>query len=69
MASLGQQLRAQRLARGLSQAALAAKAGIAKVSVEKIEAGQRTPSWAMLDRLARALDCRVQLTLIPRRGK
>lgn len=69
MDSLAQQLRVRRQARGLSQAALAVKAGVARVTVEKIEAGQRTPSWAMLVRLARALDCRVHVALIPQRGK
>jgi transcriptional regulator with XRE-family HTH domain len=54
---------------GLSQAALAAKAGVSRVFVEKIEAGARTPSWGALARLAQALGCRVALTLVPRRGK
>lgn len=69
MIPIGQQLRARRQAQGLSQAALATAAGVARVTVEKIEAGERTPSWIMLGRLARALGCRVQLTLVPRRSK
>jgi transcriptional regulator with XRE-family HTH domain len=69
MEPLGQQIRSRRQAQGLSQAALAAKAGVSRVFVEKIEAGARTPSWGTLGRLARALGCRVQLTLVPGRGK
>ena len=69
MTSIGQQLRARRQAVGLSQAALAAKAGVSRVFVEKIEAGARTPSWGTLERLARALGCRVELALVPRRAK
>jgi transcriptional regulator with XRE-family HTH domain len=69
MEAIGQQLRARRQALGLSQAALAVKASVSRVFVEKIEAGARTPSWGTLERLARALGCRVQLTLIPRRSK
>jgi HTH-type transcriptional regulator/antitoxin HipB len=69
MEAIGQQLRARRQALGLSQAALAVKASVSRVFVEKIEAGARTPSWGTLERLARALGCRVQLTLIPRRTK
>jgi HTH-type transcriptional regulator/antitoxin HipB len=69
MEVIGQQLRARRQAVGLSQAALAAKAGVSRIFVEKIEAGARTPSWGTLARLAQALGCRVALTLVPRRGK
>ena len=69
MDPLGRQIRSRRQAQGLSQAALAIKAGVSRVFVEKIEAGARTPSWGTLARLARALGCRVQLTLIPRRSK
>ena len=69
MDTIGRQLRARRQARGLSQAALAAKAGVSRVFVEKIEAGARIPSWGALERLARALGCRVELLLVPRRAK
>jgi transcriptional regulator with XRE-family HTH domain len=69
MEAMGQQLRARRQALGLSQAALAAKAGVSRVFIEKIEAGTRTPSWGALERLARALGCRVEFTLVRRRGQ
>jgi transcriptional regulator with XRE-family HTH domain len=69
MEAIGQQLRARRQAVGLTQAALAAKAGVSRIFVEKIEAGARIPSWGTLERLAHALGCRVVLTLVPRRGK
>jgi transcriptional regulator with XRE-family HTH domain len=68
MDSIGQQLRTRRQAHGLSQAALAAKARVSRIYVEKIEAGARTPSWGTLGRLARALGCRVELRLVSRRG-
>jgi transcriptional regulator with XRE-family HTH domain len=48
---------------------LAAKADVSEILVEKIEARARTPSRGTLERLARALGCRVQPTLVPRRGK
>jgi transcriptional regulator with XRE-family HTH domain len=69
MEPIGRQLRSRRRALGLSQAALAAKAGVSRIFVEKIEAGARLPSWGTLERLARGLGCRVEFTLIPRRGK
>ena len=69
MEPLGRQLRVRRQAQGLSQAALATKAGVSRIFVEKIEAGARTPSWGTLERLARALGCRVDLTIKPRRAK
>lgn len=41
--------------RGLTQAALAKKAGIARVYLAQVEGNVRTPSLHTLERLARAL--------------
>lgn len=52
-------LKALREAAGLSQAALAEKAGMNRFGVAKLEQGQREPSWATVQALAAALgvDC------------
>ncbi|QBD79065.1 XRE family transcriptional regulator [Ktedonosporobacter rubrisoli] len=52
---LAQSIRAHRESRGLSMGALAEKAGIAKTSLSKIEAGQGNPSLEVLCRIASAL--------------
>lgn len=49
-----------REARGLSQIALAAAAGLARQSVGAIEAGRATPAVDVALRLAKALGCRVE---------
>lgn len=58
--SAGNQVRAQREARGLSQHALAERAQLSRQSVGAIEAGRATPAVDVALRLARALDCRVE---------
>ncbi len=55
-AALGVRLRSLRLAAGLDQKALAARLGITHSMVSKYEGGRKTPTAAMLDRIARALD-------------
>lgn len=55
-AALGVRLRSLRSAAGLDQKALAARLGITHTMVSKYEGGRKTPSTAMLDRLAAALD-------------
>ena len=52
---IGEQLRAWRAARGLSQVALAEKAGVVPVLVARLELGQTDPRLATLRRLAEAL--------------
>jgi transcriptional regulator with XRE-family HTH domain len=54
-AALGVRLRSLRLAVGLDQRALAARLGITHSMVSKYEGGRRTPTAAMLDRIATAL--------------
>lgn len=53
-------VRERRQAMGLSQAELAARAGIARQTLVAIEAGRLVPSVAVALRLARALGCRVE---------
>ncbi len=53
-------VREQREARGLSQIALADRAGLTRQSVGAIEAGRATPAVDVALRLARALDCSVE---------
>ena len=48
-------LRSLREASGLTQYALAQRAGVARAVVHRIEAGQRLPSWPVLRKLALAL--------------
>jgi transcriptional regulator with XRE-family HTH domain len=52
---LGMRLKATRTKRGMSQAALAAKAGITREYVNKLEAGRYDPTVGVLQRLAKAL--------------
>lgn len=54
-AGFGAVLRAERLAAGLTQAALAARAGLARSTAERLERGAQRPSTGSTWRLARAL--------------
>jgi transcriptional regulator with XRE-family HTH domain len=49
-------LRRLREERGLSQEALAYKAGITAGSLGRIELGQSSPAWATVRQIAKALD-------------
>ena len=53
--TIGEQLRAWRAARGLSQVALAERAGVGNVLVARLELGQTDPRLSTLRKLARAL--------------
>ena len=52
----GRRLRELRLARGVSQEALAAKAGLHRTYVSSAERGERNVSLVNIERFARALD-------------
>ena len=56
---IGEQLRARRAARGLSQRALAEKAGVGAVLVARLELGQTDPRLSTLRKLAEALNVTV----------
>ena len=53
--TLGQRLRRARKVRGLSQVALAARAGVTPPYIVMLEGGKRTGTVAVLKRLAKAL--------------
>jgi transcriptional regulator with XRE-family HTH domain len=55
----GRRLRELRLARDLSQYALADLCGSHKPFISELERGVKVPSLTMILRLAEALDCRV----------
>jgi transcriptional regulator with XRE-family HTH domain len=54
---VGERIRSARVAAGLTQAELAAKAGLQPSAVSHFETGSRTPALASLTRLADALAC------------
>ena len=60
---LPRRLAAQRESRGLTQAQLGAKAGIAPGAISHFETGQRAPSLESLIKLADALECSVDFLL------
>jgi len=56
----GKRLRTLREAAGKSQGELADKAGLSRVFVNQLEAGNRDPSLSTLTRLARALGVKLE---------
>jgi transcriptional regulator with XRE-family HTH domain len=56
---LGMRVKHHREARGLTQAALAAKAGVNRVYVAQIETNVKVPSIRTLEKLAKALGVKV----------
>ena len=51
----GKRLQRARRQRGLSQAALGRKVGVHVMTISRLERGERQPSMALLQRLAKAL--------------
>jgi Zn-dependent peptidase ImmA (M78 family)/DNA-binding XRE family transcriptional regulator len=66
-ASVSQNLRRLRDARKLSQAELAARAGLSRVAYGNIESGAAEPRVSTLMRVAAALDVKIQDLLVPAR--
>ena len=62
---LGYQITRLRLQRGLTQAQLAELAGIRQISITRLENGQSQPSLSLLQRVAYALQARVEINLVP----
>lgn len=61
--SIASIVREARRRAGLSQAALAEKAGVPKSTVGRIESGVRTPSVALVERLVQAAGLEVGVSL------
>lgn len=66
-ASLPQRIRAARMARGLSQTALAERAELSNLTLSRWEIGTKAPSLASLNRVARVLDVAAADLLDPAR--
>ena len=62
---IGAQIRAWRLRRGLTQAALAERARVSWIYVAKLEGGARqSPSLPVLERIAQALRVKLRIELV-----
>jgi transcriptional regulator with XRE-family HTH domain len=62
---IGQAVQERRLALGLSQTELAARAGMTQPALSRLEAGGVVPTLPLLDRIAAALDADLTVTLSP----
>ncbi len=62
----GYQIARLRIMRGLTQTQLAKLAGTRQPSIARLENGSTIPSLSFLDRIAKALDARIELRVIPR---
>jgi DNA-binding XRE family transcriptional regulator len=62
----GYQVARLRIHRGLTQAQLAEMVGTRQPSIARLENGSSVPSLSFLDRIATALDARIELRVVPR---
>ena len=62
----GYQVARLRIQRGLTQAQLAKMVGTRQPSIARLENGTSVPSLSFLDRIAKALDVRIELNFVPR---
>lgn len=62
----GYQVARLRIKRGLTQAQLAEMVGTRQPSIARLENGSSVPSLSFLDRIATALDARIELRVVPR---
>ena len=62
---IGQAVRERRLALGLSQTEVAARAGMTQPALSRLEAGGSVPTIPVLERIALALDAELIVTLAP----
>ena len=63
--SLGKAVRDRRLALGLSQTELAARAGMTQPALSRLEAGGVIPTIPLLDRISAALDADLIVEIAP----
>ncbi len=61
--ALAQTIIEKRLAKGFTQAALAYKIGTKQSSIARLESGNYNPSMAFLEKIAKALDTKVVISL------
>jgi transcriptional regulator with XRE-family HTH domain len=54
-----------RVLRGLTQGELARRIGTTQSSISRLESGSREPTTVFLRRIARALDARLEIALVP----
>jgi transcriptional regulator with XRE-family HTH domain len=52
---IGRNVKRRRERQGWTQAELAAKVGVHRITIARLEGGGKGPSWALLERLARVL--------------
>jgi DNA-binding XRE family transcriptional regulator len=62
----GYQIARLRIQRGLTQAELAEMIGTHQPSIARLENGSSVPSLSFLERIANALDARIELHVVPR---
>jgi DNA-binding XRE family transcriptional regulator len=62
----GYQIARLRIQRGLTQTQLAEMVGTRQPSIARLENGSSVPSLSFLDRIAKALDARIELRVVPR---
>ncbi len=62
---LGRAVRERRLALGLSQVQLAARAGMTQPALSRLEAGGVIPTIPLLDRISAALDAHLIVEIAP----
>lgn len=62
---LGRAVRSLREAHGWTQSQLAAAAGMTQSAVARLEAGGTMPTLTVLDRVARALDAHLAVSIVP----
>ncbi|MCB5273213.1 hypothetical protein BJG92_00728 [Arthrobacter sp. SO5] len=62
---IGQAVRERRLALGLSQTEVAARAGMTQSALSRLEAGGAVPTIPVLERVAVALDSELSVTISP----
>ena len=62
--TIGEQVRRLRKEKGLTQEELASRIGTRQPIVARLEAGAHVPTWRTLDRVAKALGARVDVTLV-----
>lgn len=62
---IGQAVRERRLALGLTQTELAARAGMTQPALSRLEAGGAVPTIPVLERISAALDAELIVTIAP----